>query len=682
MRSTQLALAASIGISFAGPSFAGTLTASSDSRYGAVIFFDGVTHYSDFAAGEDAPLYQPIAFDDCVVGPMWLACMDVTSSYIDLGPGNTIKGLTGSGSLNAQKMAGPGTASAYAHLTFGFTISGLAAGEVQPFSWKGQATIDNGEVYAKIVGPGTTITISDPSAWDTVVTLPNGSYVMDYLAQASGLEFPFYNGSVDFSVTLKELPLACGSSAGSCYIAHASAGCDDVACCDQTCASDPACCTTTWDDACVSAAGQSCASAFLTDEIPNPTNGHRYRVVPPMTYVESVAHLTRNDYNLVSIASGAENAWVRNNLVTHVSGLPVYDGRIGLNDIATEGTFVWASGERTNFVQWAPGQPNGGAVEDTVTIRGSDGRWEDVDATRPLIALAESSFGECGTGGSCFSTHAPGCNDESCCNEICFSDPYCCTTEWDSTCVFNATLTCTAAPTGPTVVNPSTGRRYRTLSTGSWLQAERIARSLGGHLAVIDSAAENEWIRQNFLLLPSSPSSAFIGLSDHAVEGTFQWIDHEPTDFAAWAPGEPNNDLGVEDVATIMTNGMWNDLPDTLLRAAIIELPCVGDLDLDAKVNGADLAILLGAWGSVDPIGDLSGDGAADGADLALLLGAWGPCPTSNACFHHSNPGSDQPGCTQCVCEIDPFCCNSEWDGICAGEAGDECFNACQCGNG
>ena len=41
MRSIQLALAASIGITFADPSFAGTITASSDSRYGAVIFFDG-----------------------------------------------------------------------------------------------------------------------------------------------------------------------------------------------------------------------------------------------------------------------------------------------------------------------------------------------------------------------------------------------------------------------------------------------------------------------------------------------------------------------------------------------------------------------------------------------------------------------------------------------------------------
>ena len=49
----------------------------------------------------------------------------------------------------------------------------------------------------------------------------------------------------------------------------------------------------------------------------------------------------------------------------------------------------------------------------------------------------------------------------------------------------------------------------------------------------------------------------------------------------------------------------------------------VGDLNNDGLVNGADLAILLGAWGSSDPIADLSGDGEVGGADLSILLGNW-----------------------------------------------------------
>ena len=53
---------------------------------------------------------------------------------------------------------------------------------------------------------------------------------------------------------------------------------------------------------------------------------------------------------------------------------------------------------------------------------------------------------------------------------------------------------------------------------------------------------------------------------------------------------------------------------------------CVGDLDGDNIVGGADLAGLLGGWGTSNPAADLDGDGIVDGADLSLLLGSWGPC--------------------------------------------------------
>ncbi|MBL9120509.1 MAG: dockerin type I repeat-containing protein [Phycisphaerae bacterium] len=47
------------------------------------------------------------------------------------------------------------------------------------------------------------------------------------------------------------------------------------------------------------------------------------------------------------------------------------------------------------------------------------------------------------------------------------------------------------------------------------------------------------------------------------------------------------------------------------------------DLNCDGHVNAADLAILLGAWGSQGP-GDLNADGTVNANDLAILLGAWG----------------------------------------------------------
>jgi hypothetical protein len=59
------------------------------------------------------------------------------------------------------------------------------------------------------------------------------------------------------------------------------------------------------------------------------------------------------------------------------------------------------------------------------------------------------------------------------------------------------------------------------------------------------------------------------------------------------------------------------------------EVTAQGDLNLDGAVNAADLAILLGAWGSSACAGsaccapDLTNDGVIDAADIAVLLGQW-----------------------------------------------------------
>lgn len=55
---------------------------------------------------------------------------------------------------------------------------------------------------------------------------------------------------------------------------------------------------------------------------------------------------------------------------------------------------------------------------------------------------------------------------------------------------------------------------------------------------------------------------------------------------------------------------------------------CVGDVNGDGRVNGADLALVIASWG-ICPAPcptDLNGDGIVNGTDLAMILGAWGPC--------------------------------------------------------
>ena len=55
---------------------------------------------------------------------------------------------------------------------------------------------------------------------------------------------------------------------------------------------------------------------------------------------------------------------------------------------------------------------------------------------------------------------------------------------------------------------------------------------------------------------------------------------------------------------------------------------CPADLNQDDVVDGADLAYVLGYWGTTDERGDVNKDGMVDAADIGILVSAWGLCPT------------------------------------------------------
>jgi len=80
--------------------------------------------------------------------------------------------------------------------------------------------------------------------------------------------------------------------------------------------------------------------------------------------------------------------------------------------------------------------------------------------------------------------------------------------------------------------------------------------------------------------------------------------------------------LGAYSATTVITGTLNISGPEGNL--------CPGDLDGDGSVGGADLGLLLGAWGACPGtpcLGDLNLDGEVNGADLGLLLGQWGACP-------------------------------------------------------
>ncbi|MFM7051065.1 MAG: GC-type dockerin domain-anchored protein, partial [Planctomycetota bacterium] len=56
------------------------------------------------------------------------------------------------------------------------------------------------------------------------------------------------------------------------------------------------------------------------------------------------------------------------------------------------------------------------------------------------------------------------------------------------------------------------------------------------------------------------------------------------------------------------------------VAVSIPPAPCEGDLTGDGIVNGADLTVLLGAWGQSGGAPDINADGVVNGADLTVLL--------------------------------------------------------------
>ena len=73
----------------------------------------------------------------------------------------------------------------------------------------------------------------------------------------------------------------------------------------------------------------------------------------------------------------------------------------------------------------------------------------------------------------------------------------------------------------------------------------------------------------------------------------------------------------------IAPDAIWIDLGGNCIR----EECCLADFDCNGKVDGGDLARLLGDWDGSDVFYDINGSGVVDGADLAYLLGTWGDCP-------------------------------------------------------
>ena len=129
---------------------------------------------------------------------------------------------------------------------------------------------------------------------------------------------------------------------------------------------------------------------------------------------------------------------------------------------------------------------------------------------------------------------------------------------------------------------------YRIVEGNSWTESEDKALAIGGHLAIIQDAAENQYLAslyRNYGLSvlgitneyqPSAEKeNPYIGVSDSAVEGVWRYADGTLATYTNWGPGvtqkiESSEDYGVMgvffseyDPTYDSIRGIWDDKPNS-----------------------------------------------------------------------------------------------------------------------
>ncbi len=316
---------------------------------------------------------------------------------------------------------------------------------------------------------------------------------------------------------------------GSCYEANGTPGCNNTDCCETVCAGDAFCCDTEWDNLCVEDAFLLCGNCGGLD---------------------------------------AGSCYVAN-------------GTPGCSD------------------------------EDCCTLVCADDpfccntQWDSLCAGSAFLLC-----GNCGglDAGSCYESNGSvGCNNEACCEAVCADDPFCCNTTWDGICANDAFAVCGNCG------DPAAGSCYTANGTPGCDNA--------GCCEIVCAAD------------PFCCNSQWDGLcADAAIKNC-----DNCGNATAGSCYESNGSIGCNNADCC-----------TLICEEFDAFCC-----------------------------EVSWDGIC--AQLAATeCGNCGGADAGNCYVSNGTPGCDDSACCAATCVADPFCCNSQWDGLCAGAAIENCNN---CGN-
>jgi len=197
-----------------------------------------------------------------------------------------------------------------------------------------------------------------------------------------------------------------------------------------------------------------------------------------------------------------------------------------------DGEWIWDNGEELVYTNWAPGEPNniGEELHAMYYFEFTTGKWN---------------------------------------NGIDLSDEY---TQPTFICEWNYVIEDGKMPEAQPTPTPNPaepqegdvyfrGHRYRFVPKAkypTWALMNEYCNSVGGYMASILCAAENEFLYNT--MLEKGYVDAYFGFTDEEEEGVWKWVTGEESDYTNWYDPEVGSDI--EDYAQFwqeLAPGMWND---------------------------------------------------------------------------------------------------------------------------
>jgi hypothetical protein len=455
---------------------------------------------------------------------------------------------------------------------------------------------------------------------------------------------------VDVALIGCEVECGCGAAGAPCCAVHGGAGCDEPLCEACVCEGDAFCCDVQWDAACVVVGSSGCAAACGCAAPGDCCVGGEAPGCADAGCSDCVCALDPSCCAALWDAQCAEAA---------AAACSVACGCPGDCCLATDGV------------------PGCGALGCEACVCGVDPFCCETSYDPACVAVA---YGACAApcqcppvvSGDCCDDHgAPGCDDEGCEACVCAGDPLCCATAWDALCADAASGACLGSCgcvppyTGCCASHPDPGcddgacescvcAADPTCCEVAW-DASCLEEALEGCATSCGCPPVGSCCAENPVGSP--------GCDDGVCQACVCALDSFCCD-ASW------------DSVCAMTSFSANCEASCACTVVpgncCVETPAAGCAvaGCEACVCALDALCCESAWDAIC----VEFAGSSCQGDCVCPIP--GPCCESNAT---AGSGCTEPACEGCVCGLDPFCCDTQWDAVCVQVGQDECFADCGC---